>query len=68
MSETQPGVDDVTPPSDQPDGEPQEHDQDSEPSLNAPEEGRPDGLDASTGEDAPGANDSGAPGGDGTPS
>ena len=37
------------------------HDQDSEPTMNAPEEGRPDGLDALTeGDDATG--------GDGTPS
>jgi len=65
MSETQPGVDDVTPvsdQSDQPGGDAEEHDQDSEPSLNAPEEGRPDGLEAlSNG----GSDDSD---GDGTPS
>jgi len=63
MSETQPGVDDVTPLSDQTDqatGDAEEHDQDSEPSLNAPEEGRPDGID--TGED------DAATGGDGSPS
>jgi len=59
MSETQPGVDDVMPPSDRPDGDADEHDQDSEPTMNAPEEGRPDGLDAL---------DDDASGGDGSPS
>jgi len=62
MSETQPGVDDVTPLSDQTDpatGDADEPDQDAEPSLNAPEEGRPDGIDT---------DDDAAPGGDGSPS
>ena len=39
------------------------HDQDSEPTMNAPEEGRPDGLDALTEGD-----EDDATGGDGTPS
>ena len=64
MSETQPGVDDVTPLSDQSDssGGETDHDQDSEPSLNAPEEGRPDGLQALAGDDSE------STGGDGSPS
>jgi len=64
MSETQPGVDDVTPLSDQ-SGPETEHDQDSEPSLNAPEEGRPDGLQGLQGDDS---DDSDSTGGDGSPS
>ena len=40
------------------------HDQDSEPTMNAPQEGRPDGLDALT----EGDEDDEATGGDGTPS
>ncbi|MFL6079138.1 MAG: hypothetical protein ACJ714_04330 [Ornithinibacter sp.] len=68
MSETQPGVDDVTPLSDQPGGDAEEYDQDSEPSLNAPEEGRPDGLEALSGDDSEGSDDSDSTGGDGTPS
>ena len=67
MSETQPGVDDVTPLSDQSDssGGETDHDQDSEPSLNAPEEERPDGLQALAGDDS---DDSESTGGDGSPS
>jgi hypothetical protein len=46
--------------SDRPDDE-QTHDQDSEPTMNAPEEGRPDGLDALD-------DDTDSTGGDGSPS
>ena len=46
----------------------EEHDQDSEPTMNAPEEGRPDGL--STGDAGSGGSDEGTSttGGDGSPS
>jgi hypothetical protein len=51
-----------SPPSDSDDvtDDEQTHDQDSEPTMNAPEEGRPDGLDA--------LDDSDSTGGDGSPS
>jgi hypothetical protein len=61
MSETQPTNDDpqdMQDPSHPVEADGQEHDQDSEPTMNAPEEGRPDGL----------LTDDDATGGDGSPS
>ena len=57
MSDTQ------NPPDDELDRPDLEHDQDSEPTMNAPEEGRPDGLTALDDDD-----DTESTGGDGTPS